>query len=128
MAVVTDGLYLVKETTTTTGDTTPTFNLTLAGAVSGFEAFEDRLGIGNQTWVYLRHNTAWMFFLGTLTAFDTLRIDTVIASSDNDNPLVLGTGEKQVYVATNMEAINTLLSTSVSLGKMMAHLTGSHAG
>ncbi len=128
MAVVTEGLHLVKETTVTTGDTTAPFNLTLAGAVLGFEAFEDRLGVGNQTWVYLRHNTAWMFFLGTLTAFDTLRIDTVLASSDNDNPLVLGTGEKQVYISTNMDAVSSLLSTSISLGKLMAQLQGSHAG
>lgn len=127
MALITSGLHLVKETSSSTGNTTPTFNFTLLGAESGFEAFEDRLGIGNQTWCYVRHNTAWMYFLGTLTAYNTLRTDTIIASSDSNNPLVLGSGTKQVYIGFSMEAILGLLPTSVSIGRIMALINGSHA-
>lgn len=130
MSLVVTGLHLVKETTTTIGDTTPTFNITLLGAVSGFEAFEDRLGVGNQTYCYIRDNTAWMFFLATLTAFNTLRVDTVIASSDSDNPLVLGTGTKNVYVSLNEKVVDQLIlqGPGLTLGRVMALINGSHAG
>lgn len=98
--LVTDA-YFVKETTTTTGSMAPSGApvLTLAGAESGFESFANALAVGDEVIATLRHNLAWMIFRGRLTGATALRVDQIIDSSDSGNPLVLGAGTKQVYIA-----------------------------
>ncbi len=109
MAQIKDGLFFVKETTTTTGDTTPSFNLTLAGPVSGFESFSSRVGTGNECFYFIRHNTAWQYCRGTFTSPSTLSVAEVLASSDSDNPLVLTAGTKYVYVGMSREMASGLV-------------------
>jgi hypothetical protein len=52
----------VKETTTTTG----TGTITLAGAVSGFQAFSE-IGDGNTTYYTIVSGTDWEVGIGTYT-------------------------------------------------------------
>jgi len=67
----------VKETTTTTG----TGTLTLAGALSGFEAFSE-IGDGNNTYYACTDNVDFEVGIGTYTATGTtLSRDTVLESS-----------------------------------------------
>ncbi len=67
----------VKETTTTTG----TGTLTLAGALSGFEAFSE-IGDGNNTYYACTDNVDFEVGIGTYTATGTtLSRDTILESS-----------------------------------------------
>lgn len=83
----------VKETTTTTG----TGTITLAGAVSDYQAFS-AIGNGNQTYYCIDSGSAWEVGIGTYTlSGNTLSRDTVLSSS-NANALVnFGTGAKTVF-------------------------------
>ena len=64
----------VKETTTTTG----TGAITLAGAVSGFEAFSSAFASGTEVYYTIAGGTQWEVGIGTFTT--TLSRDTVLAS------------------------------------------------
>lgn len=67
----------VKETTTTTG----TGTLTLAGALSGFDAFSE-IGNGNNTYYACTDGTSFEVGIGTYTlSGTTLSRDTVLESS-----------------------------------------------
>src|SRR5262245_40108807 len=100
MSLILEGLQFVKETATTEGDTTPggspAFSFTLLGPPDGFESIVAKVGNGNESFFFLRHGFAWMRFRGTVTTPDQLSVDEVLGSSDNGNPLVLGTGTKQI--------------------------------
>ena len=81
----------VKETTTTTG--TGTF--TLAGAVTGFESFAS-IGNGNTTYYCCVLGSDFEVGIGTYTASGTtLARTTILQSTNNDNAVNWGAGEKQ---------------------------------
>jgi hypothetical protein len=83
----------VQETSTTTG----TGTITLAGAVSGFQAFSS-IGNANTTYYAIVGGTQWEVGLGTYTlSGTTLSRDTVLASSTGSK-LDLAAGTKNVFV------------------------------
>jgi hypothetical protein len=85
----------VKETTTTTG----TGTLTLAGAMSGFQAFSV-IGNTNTTYyaIYEPSGTAWEVGIGTYTLVGTtLSRDTILASSNAGAAVNFGAGTKVVF-------------------------------
>ena len=90
----------VKETTTTTG----TNDISLAGAVSGFETFVSGIGNANTTYYCIAHKTLNEFEIGIGTVND-LSTDTisgrsnsnVLSSSNNDNVVDFSAGEKSVF-------------------------------
>jgi len=83
----------IKETTTTTG--TGTFSL--AGALTGFEAFSV-VGDGNTTFYSCTDGTDFEVGVGTYTASGTLLArTTVLNSSNSDNLVDWGAGTKTVF-------------------------------
>jgi hypothetical protein len=94
----------VKETSTTTG----TGTLTLAGAVSNFQAFSV-VGDGNTCYYAIVHRTIaeWEVGVGTYTASGTtLARTSVLASSNSGLVVTLQAGTKDVFIT----APATLLS------------------
>jgi hypothetical protein len=86
----------VKETTTTTG----TGAVSLAGAVTGFEAFSAGVGNSNTTYYTIAHQTAneWEVGLGTLDGDSSdLTRTTVISSSNSDSAVDFAAGTKDVF-------------------------------
>jgi hypothetical protein len=86
----------VKETTTTTG----TGTVTLAGAVTDFQAFSV-IGDGNTTYytIALLNGDEWEVGVGTYTASGTtLSRDTILASSNSGSAVNFSAGSKDVFV------------------------------
>jgi len=86
----------VKETSATTG----TGTLTLAGAVTDFQAFSV-IGDGNTTYytITLPEGDEWEVGIGTYTASGTtLSRDTVLASSNSGSLVNFSAGDKDVFV------------------------------
>jgi len=86
----------VKETSTTAG----TGTLTLAGAVTGFQAFS-AVGDGNSTYYAIVDSGSgdWEVGIGTYTASGTTLSRTTVLSSSNSGSLVtFGAGSKDVFV------------------------------
>jgi hypothetical protein len=86
----------VKETTTTTG----TGTVTLAGAVTDYQAFS-AIGDGNTTYytITLSANDEWEVGVGTYTASGTtLSRDTILASSNSGSAVNFSAGSKDVFV------------------------------
>lgn len=86
----------VKEVTTTTG----TSNLTLGGAVYGFQSFAV-IGNGNTTYygIYDSATGDWEVGVGTYsTTGPTLSRDTVLESSNSGSKVVFGAGSKDVFI------------------------------
>jgi hypothetical protein len=86
----------VLETSTTSG----TGTLTLAGAASGFQAFVNGIGVGNQTYytIYDPTSQAWEVGLGTLLTGTTLSRTTVFANSSGTTALLnLAANSKNVF-------------------------------
>lgn len=85
----------VKETTTTTG----TGTITLAGAVTGFQAFST-IGNGNTTYYTISSNggAEWEVGIGTYTLVGTTLARTTVLASSNAGALVnFSAGTKDVY-------------------------------
>jgi hypothetical protein len=83
----------VKETTTTTG----TGTYTLAGAVAGFEPFTT-IGNGNTTYYACTLGSDFEVGIGTYTASGTtLARTTILQSTNNDNAVNWGAGEKTIF-------------------------------
>jgi len=85
----------VKETSTTTG----TGTLTLAGAVTDYQAFS-AIGDGNTTYysIALTGGDEWEVGLGTYTASGTtLSRDTILASSNAGSAVNFSAGDKEVF-------------------------------
>jgi hypothetical protein len=86
----------VKETTTTTG----TGTLSLAGAVAGFQSFVAGVGTTNTTYYAITDSATGAFEvgIGTVTSGspDTLSRGTVLESSNSDNLVNFGAGQKIV--------------------------------
>ena len=84
----------VKETTTTTG----TGTITLAGAVTGFQAFSV-LGDGNSTYYTITDGTDFEVGIGTYTlSGTTLSRTTILESSNAGSAVNFGAGSKDVFV------------------------------
>ena len=84
----------VQETSTTTG--TGTF--TLAGAVTGFDAFSV-IGDGNTTYYAIVGGSQWEVGLGTYTlSGTTLARTTVLSSSTGGSAVDFSAGIKNVFV------------------------------
>ena len=86
----------VKETSTTAG----TGTLTLAGAVTGFQAFSV-VGNGNTTYYAIvdAATGAWEVGLGTYTSYGTtLSRDTVLSSSNSGSLVTFAGNPKDVFV------------------------------
>jgi len=87
----------VKETTATTG----TGTLTLAGAVTGFQAFSSALSNGDTTYyaIFESSTGAWEVGLGTFTlGSTTLARTTVLASSNAGSAINLTAGNAEVFI------------------------------
>ena len=83
----------VKETTTTTG----TGTYTLAGAVTGFEAFSS-VGNGNTTYYACSDGTDFEVGIGTYTASGTtLARTTILQSSNSDNAVDWSAGTRTIF-------------------------------
>ena len=83
----------VKETSTTTG----TGTYTLAGAVTGFEAFSS-VGDGNTTYYACTDGTDFEVGIGTYTASGTtLARTTILQSSNSDSAVDWGAGTKTLF-------------------------------
>ena len=86
----------VKETTNTTG----TGTLSLAGVVAGFQSFVAGVGTTNTTYYAITDSATgdWEVGIGTVTSGspDTLSRDTVLESSNSDNLVNFGAGQKLV--------------------------------
>ena len=89
----------VKETTTTTG----TGTYTLAGAVTGFEAFS-AVGDGNTTYYACTDGTDFEVGIGTYTASGTtLARTTILQSSNSDSAVSWSSGTKTIFCAQPAE-------------------------
>jgi len=89
----------VKETTTTTG----TGTYTLAGAVTGFEAFSS-VGDGNTTYYACTDGTDFEVGVGTYTsAGTTLARTTILQSSNSDSAVSWSSGTKTIFCAQPAE-------------------------
>ena len=89
----------VKETTTTTG----TGTYTLAGAVTGFEAFSS-VGDGNTTYYSCTDGTDFEVGIGTYTASGTtLARTTILQSSNSDSAVSWSSGTKTIFCAQPAE-------------------------
>lgn len=85
----------VQETTTTTG----TGAITLAGAVTGYQAFSAVCSIGDTVWYSINHSaTAWETGLGTYSSANTLTRTTVYESSNGGSAVNFGSGTKTVTI------------------------------
>ena len=78
----------VKETSATTGTTTP---IELAGAASGYQTFVAGVGNGNVTYYCIESGSDWEVGIGTVTdaSPDTLSRTTIIASSNSGNAITM---------------------------------------
>ncbi len=102
----------VKETTTTTG----TGTVNLAGAVDGFQSFAV-IGNGGRTQYAIidSGNYTWEVGIGTYTTSGTtLSRDFVFESSNSDNLVNFGAGEKQVFVTMPAEKAGVLSAVDIS--------------
>ena len=89
----------VKETTTTTG----TGTYTLAGAVTGFEAFSS-VGDGNTTYYSCTDGTDFEVGIGTYTSSGTtLARTTILQSSNSDSAVSWSSGTKTIFCAQPAE-------------------------
>ena len=85
----------VKETTTTTG----TGDYTLAGAVTGFETFNE-VGNGNTTFYACTDGTDFEIGIGTYTASGTTLARTTILESSNSDAAVNWTAGTRTIFCT----------------------------
>ena len=83
----------LKENTTTTG----TGTYTLAGAVTGFEAFS-QVGNGNTTYYCCTDGTDFEIGIGTYASSGTtLARTTILQSSNSDNAVSWSSGTRTVF-------------------------------
>ena len=107
----------VKETTTTTG----TGTITLAGAVSGFQAFSV-IGDGNETFYTIAGGGEWEVGIGTYTSSGTtLSRDTVLDSSNSGSLVDFAAGTKDVFVTYPSE--RTITGGGGGIGALVVNAT-----
>jgi hypothetical protein len=83
----------VKETSTTTGTTSP---MVLAGAETGYQSF-GIVGDGNYTYYVMEDGTNWETGIGLYTSSGTTLTRNVIASSNSNNAVSWSAGSKNVF-------------------------------
>jgi hypothetical protein len=108
----------VKESSGNNG----TGNLTLEGAASGFQTFEEGIGEGNETYYVIINDAdgAWEIGIGTYSAGQLLR-DTVLASTNGGALVNFGDGTKTVGATISKQFYEQVLVLST-------HNTLDHAG
>lgn len=86
----------VKESTTTTG----TGTLTLAGAATGFQRFQDVMATGDTCYYCISSSSGseWEVGIGSLASSTTLSRDTILASSNSGSAVSLSAGTKDVFL------------------------------
>lgn len=87
----------VKETSTTSG----TSDMVLLGASSGYQAFSQVMTGGDTTYycIVLQSAGEWEVGIGTYQGgSNALTRNTVLASSNNNNPVSFGIGTKDVFI------------------------------
>lgn len=84
----------VQETTTTTG----TGSYTLAGATTGFQAFDSVLSSSDTTYYTATDGTDWEVGIGTFTSPSTLARTTILSSSNSNAAVNWTAGEKNVFI------------------------------
>jgi hypothetical protein len=106
----------VKETTVTTG----TGDITLAGAVSNFQAFSDVFSVGDTTFYSIvSDENGWETGTGTYSGVNTLSRTNVLESSNSGNKVSFAAGEKSVFVtypASKSVTIDQSIALSIALG------------
>lgn len=119
----------VRETSTTTG----TGDLTLSGAVQGYQGFSE-IGNGNTTYYCIAGATAWEVGLGTVVVagpVTTLQRTSVLASSNGGAAVSFSSEIKQVFVtqpANQFAPISTLIQPSNNPGASGQQLLSQGAG
>jgi len=86
----------VRETTATTG----TGDVTLAGAVDGFQTFSAGIGNDSTTYYAISLNTSnqWEVGLGTMSSdSSTMERTTVLESSNSDSAVSFSAGSKEIF-------------------------------
>jgi alpha-tubulin suppressor-like RCC1 family protein len=96
----------VKETSTTNGDS----NFTLSGAVTGFQSFNDAIGIGNACYYVIENPSVgeWEVGIGTVSDATTLVRTTILKSSNSNNAVTFTSGTKNVFVSFPADEISGL--------------------
>lgn len=84
----------VRETSATVG----TGDITLGGAVSGYQAFSTALAVGDTTFYAIVSGTEWETGLGTLTGASTLARTTVLESSSGGAKVSFSAATKDVFI------------------------------
>ena len=106
----------VKETTTTTG----TVSVTLNGPSIGFQSFASVFSIGDETFYSIVSSDGdFEVGIGTYSALNTLRRDTVLTSSNSGSKVSFSAGIKSVFVtypASKSVTIDQSIALSIALG------------
>jgi hypothetical protein len=90
--------FVVADRVKVTSSTTGTGTLTLGSASAGFQDFT-AVGDGNSTYYTITNGTDWEVGIGTYTASGTtLSRDVILSSSNSDNAVNWGAGNKDVFV------------------------------
>lgn len=84
----------VQETTTTTG----TGSFSLAGAETGFRSFDFVLNTADTTYYTATNGTDFEVGIGTFTSPSTLARTTILTSSNSNNAVNWGVGDKNVFI------------------------------
>ena len=86
----------VQETTTTTG----TGDITLDGAVTGYQTFASALANGDTTYYTIADQTGsnWEVGFGTFTSPSTLARTTILSSSNSSSAVNFTAGTKNVFI------------------------------
>lgn len=93
----------VQETSTTTG----TGDFTLAGAVTGFRAFNPTVEVGERFWYAIEGGAEWETGIGYLSATTTLVRETVNASSNSGSLVNFSAGTKSVFITPTDDALRS---------------------
>lgn len=104
----------VKETSGTTG----TGDMALAGATTGFQRFADAIGDGNTTYYAISLVGGGEFEVGIgtyIASTNSISRDTVLQSSNSDNPVNFSTGTKDVFVVYPANRAVVVEGTSVNI-------------
>lgn len=108
----------VKETTTTTG----TGDVTLAGAVSGYETFTTNFATDEKFYYVIALSTEWEVGFGHLSGASTLVRDEVLQSSNADALVSFSSGTKDVFVTIPGRHENSVATIGVTIAAQMAAL------
>lgn len=96
----------VKETATTTGSG----NFSLAGAVTGYQAFSAVYSTNDAMWYVIEHQTSneWEVGYGRYSSANTLTRSTIFASSNSGSAVNFSAGTKNVFVTLPADGVFTL--------------------